>query len=112
MNFDNIVLSPLYQTFGADAVLRIGQTDHALRVIDQTDGIEVSGGPLSMPTVKPVAMCRITDIAGLGLTNGQLIDALLTVNGSTWTVKNVAPKPGTAGRSSGELMLILINGDL
>lgn len=112
MNFDNIVLGPLYQNLGTDAVLTVKQQDLDLRVIDQTAGVELSVGSLSMPSVKPVAMCRTSDLMALGFTPDQIIDTTLVLNGASWTIKNVAPKPGPDGRASGEIMLILINGDL
>lgn len=112
MNIDEMILAPVYRSFGTDAVLTLNQTDHTIRVIDQTTGIEVDAGGLSMPSIKPAAAVRASLLTDLEISQDQLLDATLAFNGETWTVKNVREKPGAAGRSSGELQLILINGDL
>ena len=101
MNLDEIILTPVYSSFGTDAVLTIGQTAHDVRVIDQTDGVEIEAGGMSMPSIKPAACVRATALAALGIEQDQLLDATLVFNGATWTVKNIREKPGAAGRSTG-----------
>lgn len=117
MNFDQAVFDPLYKVFGFDATLTIapGSSDEqvvTLRVIDQTSGVEVAANNMTMPSIRPVAMCRHSELTTLGYQPDNLLEAELSLNGFVWTVKNVAPKPGAEGRTSGEVMLILINGDL
>ena len=112
MNLDDMILTPVYRSFGTDAVLKIGQDERTIRVIDQTSGVEVEGGGLSMPSVKAAASVRASILTDLGISQDRLIDATLVLNGETWTVKNVREKPGAGGRAGGELQMILINGDL
>lgn len=107
-----MILTPIYRSFGADAVLTVNQATYDIRVIDQTSGIEVEAGGMSMPSIRPVACIRASDLAALSLTEEGILDATVAFNGSTWTVKNIREKPGAGGRASGELQLILINGDL
>jgi hypothetical protein len=112
IDFDSLLLGPQYEVFGVDAVLTVNQTEHEIRAIDMTSGIEISAGPLSMPTIRAAAFCKAADLAALELQPNELVDASLLINGTAYTIKNAAPKPGPNGKGTGEIMLTLINGDL
>jgi len=112
MDWDTALYDPLFGVFGVVATLTIGTEETSLTVIDHTTGIEIEGNGLTMPTIKPAAFVRLTELASNSIEASDLIDATLTIRGNTWTIKNTAPKPGPDGKGTGELQLILINGDL
>jgi len=112
MNFDTIVLGPQYRVFGADATLKIGNTEHSLRVITRMPRAEAEVDVLSLGTIKPRAMCRRIDLDALGITLDQLKDSNLTVNGLTWLITSARQDPGPAGKGTGEIIMNLRNDDL
>lgn len=104
IDFDAAMLGPIYATLGVSATLTIvdPSDDFDLTVIDKTGGVEV-GENVEVPTIKPCAAIRISDLTALGLSKDDLIDGTLTFNGSSWTITNVVPKPVPNGERSGEI---------
>lgn len=112
IDWDGALYDPLYATFGVAATIDTGTQSAAITVIDQTAGIEIETSPIGLPVIQAAALVRTTELAEKSLIEDRLLDAKLTIGATNWTVKNIAPKPGPGGKSTGELMLILINGDL
>jgi len=111
IDWDTALYDPLFGVFGVVAAIDTGTVQADLTVIDQTQGIEI-GDDVDRPVISPAVFVRVAEITENGLTEDALLEATLTLRGIAWTVKNVAAKPGPDGKNSGELMLLLVNGEL
>lgn len=111
MDWDTALYDPLFGIFAVVAAVDTGATQTTLAVIDQTSGIEI-GTDIDRPVISPAAYVRASELVEKGISEESLLDATLTIRGTAWTIKNVAAKPGPDGKGSGELVLILVNGDL
>jgi hypothetical protein len=112
IDWDTALYNPLFGIFGVVASLDAGDGPVSVTVIDQTAGIEIGMSPVDLPVIAPAALIRAWEMTDKGLTEESLLEAALTFRGRTWTIKNVAAKPGPDGKNSGEFLLILLNGDL
>ena len=110
MDYTQLLYAPLYDTFGADAVIRCLYSDaFPIRAIDCTSGIEVTeGSGIDVKTIRPAAIVRMRELAERGLSRDDLEDAAIELNGKLWRVKACMPKPGPSGEANGELYLFLI----
>lgn len=100
-----------YAEFGSAVTLTIGVTAYTalpsgepLKAVDHTSGLAVLDG---VQTVDPQAEIQAADLAALGLTAAQLVDATLALNGATWRITSAHPLPTTAGEADGEYLLLL-----
>jgi len=90
LDFDALVLMPVYDTFGAPAVLTIGPVTHQLTVVDYTKGIAVEDGVgAGIQTIRPVADVRRARLAAIGVQLDDLVDANLELNGVNWRIKSL-----------------------
>ena len=110
MDYTQLLYGPLYDTFGADAVIRCLYADaFPIRAIDCTSGIEVTeGSGIDVKTIRPAAIIRMRELAERGLSRDDLEDAAIELNDKLWRVKASMPKPGPSGEANGELYLFLI----
>ena len=110
MDYTQLLYAPLYNTFGADAVIRCLYSDaFPIRAIDCTSGIEVTeSSGIDVKTIRPAAIIRMRELAERGLSRDDLEDAAIELNGKLWRVKACMPKPGPSGEANGELYLFLI----
>lgn len=111
IDWQTAIYDPLYGIFGVVATLDTG-TENEVTVIDQTAGIEIGASSVDLPVISPAALVRVAELDEKEISEESLLEASLTIRGITWTIKNVAAKPGPDGKNSGELMLLLLNGDL
>ena len=113
MDYTQLLYAPLYDTFGADAVIRCLYADtFPIRAIDCTSGIEVTeGSGIDVKTIRPAAIVRMRELTDVGLGRDDLEDAALELNDKLWRVKASMPKPGPSGEANGELYLFLIEDD-
>lgn len=106
MDFDALVLSPNYVTFGRDATLTLpAGSATAVRVIDNTAGVlveETDQHGIGASAIKPAVHIRATDL-GAGSPKG----GTLVLGGTTWTIKASLPVIGPNGIGTGERQLIL-----
>ena len=110
MDYTQLLYAPLYDTFGADAVIRCLYSDaFPIRAIDCTSGIKVTeGSGIDVKTIRPAAIVRMRELTDLGLGREDLEDAALELNNKLWWVRASMPKPGPSGEANGELYLFLI----
>ena len=110
MDYTQLLYEPLYDTFGADAVIRCLYADtFPIRAIDCTSGIEVTeGSGIDVKTIRPASIIRMRELAERGLSRDDLEDAAIELNGKLWRVKATMPKPAPTGEADGELYLFLI----
>jgi hypothetical protein len=88
LDFDALVLGPVYDTFGAPAVLTIGPNNYQLTVVDYTKGIAVEEDGVGIQTVRPVADVRRARLAAIGVQLDDLVDASLELGGVNWRIKS------------------------
>lgn len=106
-DWNAMLYDPLYAAFGADAT--VGDT--AIRVLDQTMGVEIEASPIGLPTIQAAALVRVAELASKSISESSLLGATLAIGSNAWTIQNIAPKPGPGGKGTGELQLILVGGD-
>ena len=109
MDYTQLLYAPLYDTFGADAVIRCLYSDaFPIRAIDCTSGIEVTeGSGIDVKTIRPAAIVRMRELSDLGFGREDLEGAALELNNKLWCVKATMPKPAPTGEADGELYLFL-----
>ena len=101
-DFDALVLGPVYGTFGSPAALSIGPLTYDLIVVDYTKGVSVEDdGAVGIQTIRPAADVRRIALATAGIALDDLIDAEVTLAGTTWRIKSLI-------ESEAEVRLILL----
>ena len=105
IDFDALVLGPVYDTFGKPAILTIGPSTYDLVVVDYTKGVSVEDdGGIGVQTIRPVADIRRTALAAAGIALDELVDAQLALAGTTWCIKSLI-------ENEVDVRLILMQGD-
>jgi hypothetical protein len=105
IDFDVLVLGPVYDAFGEPAVLTARSVNYDLTVIDHTEGVTVDeGGMIGVQTIRPAVDVRRSAIVGLGIAFGDLVDAEVAFNGVIWRIKSFLD-------NGDELRLILMQGN-
>ena len=102
LDFDALVLGPVYGTFGSPAVLTIGPLAYDLVVVDYTKGVIVEdNNAIGVQTVRPAADIRRTALVAAGIALDDLIDAEVALSGTIWRIKSLI-------ESEAEVRLILL----
>lgn len=109
LDFESLVLAPNYAVFGVTLEFKSPKTAAAvsLPAIDMTAGVEVPMGAAQVPTIRPAAMVRASDLAAARLAKDDMRGVCVTLAGKVWKVETTRPKPGPQGEGKGEVMLIL-----
>ena len=90
IDFDAVVLDPVYQTFGAMAVLSIGSSSYAVVVIDNTKGVTVEDGSIAgMHTIRPAVDLRRSALASHGIDAAQVVGGQIVFATTAWRIKSV-----------------------
>jgi hypothetical protein len=89
IDFDTLVLGPVYDAFGEPAVLTLGAASYDLTVIDHTQGVEVEDSGVGVQTIRPVMDLRRSALQTLGIAVADLVGGELVLGGATWRVKSV-----------------------
>jgi hypothetical protein len=107
------LLSRLYGTFSVPMTFTspLSGLQLSLQVIDRTAGVEIAEQKNFVPTVKPVASVRASDLAALSIDALEMVGVTVWINEIGWKVKATMPKPGPAGAVEGETYLILTGRD-
>ena len=105
IDFNAVVLGPVYDTFAKPAVLTIGPTSYDVEVIDNIKGVSVEeAGLVGVQTIRPAVDVRRTALLLHGIKFDDLVDGQLALDGATWRIKSFT-------ESAGELRLILMQDD-
>lgn len=110
IDFDQLLLLPIYERLGVPAVLTTSGTDGAdfdVTAIDKSSGVEVALGDLTVPTMRPAAVVRAVELADNGIDPDDCDDGEITLNGITWRITTHSPKPGPEGEGKGEIYFFL-----
>lgn len=89
IDFDALVLAPVYDTFGEPAVLTVGSASYNVTVINYTAGVEVEDGGIGLQAIRPAVDLRRSAFTALGTAIADLIGGELVLGGATWRVKSV-----------------------
>jgi hypothetical protein len=89
IDFDALVLGPIYEAFGEAAVLTLSSASYDLTVIDHTKGVEVEDSGVGLQTIRPAVDLRRSALEPLGIIVADLIGGELVLGGTTWRVKSV-----------------------
>ena len=90
IDFDALVLGPVYDTFGKPAVLTIGPITYDLVVVDYTKGVTVEDeSAIGVQTIRPAADVRRTALVAAGIELDDLVDGQLALAGTTWRIKSL-----------------------
>lgn len=104
MDLVEALYRPVYDEWGAAAVLTVAAQEYGVTAIDRGEGLSAGGGPLVQTTSLAASVIE-ADIIALGLTRDDLDGAGLVLNGAAFTVTSVKRDPTTGG--AGELYLYL-----
>ena len=89
IDFDALVLGPVYDAFGEPAVLTLASASYGVTVIDHTVGVEVEDGGIGLQTIRPAVDLRRSALQTLGIAVADLVGGALVLGGATWRVKSV-----------------------
>ena len=104
LDFDALVLGPVYKTFGKSAVLTIGPSTYELVAVDFTKGVSVEDdGGVGIQTIRPAVDVRRNTLTAFGISLDDLPGSALALNGTDWTIK-------TFIEGEAEVRLILMQG--
>ena len=101
LDFDQLVLGPVYETFGKAASLTIGPSTYDLTVVDFIKGVTVDDGGVGIQTIRPAVDVRRKVIEPLGIDLDDLPGAALSLDGTDWTIN-------TFTEGEAEIRLILM----
>ena len=101
IDFDALVLGPVYDAFGEPAVLTLASASYDLTVIDHTAGVEVEDGGIDLQTIRPAVDLRRSALIALGVAVGDLVNGVVLLGATTWRIK-------TAIENGLELRLIVM----
>jgi hypothetical protein len=105
IDFDVLVLGPVYDIFGKPAVLTIGPSTYDLVVVDYTKGVSVEDdGGIGVQTIRPAADVRRSALAAAGIALDDLVDGQLELAGTAWRIKSLI-------ENEAEVRLILMQRD-
>ena len=110
MDFQSVLLDPIYLIQGVEAELTIPASPsptYTLTVIDKTGGIDLGDGDVNVQTLVPAAIVRSVEMTTVGLDKSQLRGSRIEFNGSTWDITSYRPKPTLNGEADGEYYLLL-----
>lgn len=110
IDWDALLYDPLYANFGTAAVMTppVGASV-AVLAIDHTRGVEIQSG-VELPVIRPAAFVRRSEMDDNNLTEQSMLGGTIALNGYTWTVADIRPRPGPDGKGTGESMFVLVLG--
>jgi hypothetical protein len=109
IDYSALLYDPVYAELGVDATLTAAGTagEVTLTVIDDTrPKIQASSG-VEVRSVGPGAFARIPELTAKGITRDDYVEAMLTFNGRTWTVRSYELRGSPNGEDLGEVRFLL-----
>ena len=89
IDFDALVLGPVYDAFGEPAVLTIGSASYNVTVIDHTAGVEVEDSGIGLQTIRPAVDMRRSALTALGIAIADLPGGQVLLGTIAWRIKTV-----------------------
>jgi hypothetical protein len=109
IDYSALLYDPVYAELGVDATLIAAGTagEVMLTVIDDTRPKSNASGVLEVRSVGPGAFARIPELTAKGITRDDYMDATLTFNSHTWTVRSYELRGSPNGEDLGEVRFLL-----
>src|SRR5262245_13330933 len=107
IDYSALLFDPVYAELGVDASMN-GVT---ITVIDDTRPKTQTSGGVEIRSVGPGAFARIPELSGKGIARDDYIDAVLTFNGRTWSVRSYELRGSPNGEDLGEVRFLLKAGE-
>ena len=90
IDFDALVLGPVYDAFGEPAVLTLSSASYDVTVIDHTVGVEVEDGGIGLQTIRPAVDLRCSALTALGnIAIADLVGGGVALGATAWRIKTV-----------------------
>ena len=89
IDFDALVLGPVYDAFGEPAVLTLSSARYDVTVIDHTEGVEVEDGGIGLQTIRPAVDLRRSALTALGIAIADLVGGEVALGATAWRIKTV-----------------------
>jgi hypothetical protein len=89
IDFDALVLGPVYDAFGEPAILTVGSVSYNVTVIDHTAGVEVEDSGIGLQTIRPAVDVRRSTLAALGIAVADLPGGVVLLGATAWRIKTV-----------------------
>lgn len=89
IDFDALVLGPVYDAFGEPAVLTLSSARYDVSVIDHTEGVEVEEGGIGLQTIRPAVDLRRSALTALGIAIANLVGGEVVLGATAWRIKTV-----------------------
>lgn len=89
IDFDVLVLGPVYDAFGEPAVLTLSSARYDVSVIDHTEGVEVEEGGIGLQTIRPAVDLRRSALTALGIAIANLVGGEVALGATAWRIKTV-----------------------
>ena len=102
-DYSALLYDPIYDAIGVPATL----DGASITVIDNTRSKVQPAGSVEVHSVGPGAFARIPELAALGITRADYLDATLTFNGRTWLVRSYELRGSPNGEDLGEVQFFL-----
>jgi hypothetical protein len=117
IDFEALMLNPLYATLGVPATLTLPAQDSSdeevqitgLTVIDKTGGLTHGDHDVQIDSLEPACCIRRAELIANEITIAELDGASIAFNGSSWVIKGTPKRPTPNGSRKGEVLLILGN---
>lgn len=109
VDYSALLYDPVYAELGVDAVFTAAGTagEATITVIDDTRPKSLMAGSAEVRSVGPGAFARIPELTSNGIARDDYIDAMLSFNGRTWTVRSYELRGSPNGEDLGEVRFLL-----
>jgi hypothetical protein len=109
VDYSAVLYDPVYAELGVDAVFAAAGTagEVAFTVIDDTRPKTQTSSGVEVRSVGPGAFARIPELTAKGIARDDYVDAVLTFNGRTWTVRSYELRGSPNGEDLGEVRFLL-----
>ena len=108
LDYSALMYDPVYAELGVPATLTAGASAVSLTVVDDTKPATTTVGTVGeVRSVGPGAYARIPELEAKGIVRTDYMDAALTFNGRSWTVRSYELTGNPNGEDMGEVRFLL-----
>ena len=110
LDYSALMYDPVYAELGVPAQFTAGAAVVSLTVIDDTKPTSMTpggGAAAEVRSVGPGAFARIPELNAKGIARAAYMDAALTFNGRSWTVRSYELSGNPNGEDKGEVRFLL-----
>lgn len=109
IDFSALLYGPVYTTLGVTCVFTTEDAGTiTVTALDKSAGIQVGNDGIAVQTLAPAVVVRVADLVALDVEASALDGAELAMNGKTWRVESVQPRPSPNGEDDGEVYCSII----